>query len=226
MYRSLRRNMQVHYVDHMGSDTLVVDAARVSFDKNSEEFTEDRNNRLIRYLSDHSHWAPFAHPQVCLKFEAPIFIARQAAKHQVGFIWNEVSRRYVDDFPTFFYPETWRGAPTNGAKQGSSDPLPQRQRDEAYENYEDLLSMAQTVYAELLDLGVAPEQARMVLPQSMYTSWYWTGSLAAWARFVKQRTDPHSQKEIQELAKMTNDIIQPLFPVSWEALVEGSTGKV
>lgn len=208
--------MKVEYVDHMGSDLTVVNAARVSFAKHSETFN-DSDGRLISYLAAHAHWSPFAHPQITLRMTAPIFVRTQCFKHKQGFVENEVSRRYVDDKPEFFMPDKWRGKPIN-AKQGSEGELSTEAQEYLTEYvsciYEDTLE----AYNYLIGRGVAPEQARMVLPQSMYTSWYWTGSLAAYARFYKQRIDPHAQKEIQDLAKMVGEIIEPLYPVSWKAL--------
>lgn len=228
--------MKVDYVDHMGDDLMVVNAARVSFSKHSEEF-QDQDRKLIRYLANHGHWTPFAHPQITLRIKAPVFVRTQLFKHKVGFTENEVSRRYVDDEPTFFMPKEWRGRPTNGAKQGSDGVVTELTHPAEGVGSEDLwgdvdnkfhpdlhvsymYQCALDNYQWLLDSGVAPEQARMVLPQSMYTEWYWTGSLAAYARVCKQRLDPHAQVETREVAQMINEIIDPLFPVSWEALVE------
>jgi thymidylate synthase (FAD) len=221
--------MNAAYIDHMGSDLTVVNAARVSFAKESEwDLKEiggvrghpdvyglsDRDEKLIRYLATHHHWTPFAHPQITLHIKAPIFIRTQCFKHKVGFTENEVSRRYVDEVPTFYVPDAWRKRADN-KKQGSSDEVVMT---EAVAGFTDFCTMAVDYYNDLLDSGVAPEQARMVLPQAMYTEWYWTGSLAAYARFVKQRTDPHAQYEIQVLARQVGEIIEPLFPVSWAAL--------
>lgn len=232
--------MNVDYVVHMGDDLMVANAARVSFAKHREEGDwEDKPGsdfRLINYLATHGHWTPFAHPQVTLRMKAPIFVRTQCFKHKQGFVENEVSRRYVDDEPEFFVPDAWRGRPTNGAKQGSSEEVITELAHEPHE--EDLWgdfdvgfdpmwyiehhhNACLNLYNWYIKSGVAPEQARMILPQSMYTQWYWTGSLAAYARFYKQRIDPHAQKEIQDLAKMVGDIIQPLFPVSWKALTNG-----
>lgn len=198
----------------MGTDLSVVNAARVSFDKESKEFS-DNDRKLITYLARHNHWTPFAHTSVTLRLKAPIAIRTQCFKHKQGFVENEVSRRYVDDEPEVFIPEQWRGRPTEGAKQGSAgyvnDPTMDRIVREG-------LKQAVVMYNNMVQAGVAPEQARFVLPQGTYTQWFWTGSLAAYARFYKQRIDPHAQKEIQDLAKLVGDIIQPLFPVSWEAL--------
>lgn len=203
--------MQVEYVDHMGSDLTVVNAARVSFGKHKDTF-DDSDAKLIKYLCRHGHWTPFAHPQICLRMKAPVFVRTQCFKHKTGFVENEVSRRYVDDAPTFYIPDVWRGRPTDGAKQGSSGEVKLESEVEGFFEY------CLRYYQMMLAKGVAPEQARMVLPQSMYTQWYWTGSLAAYARFYKQRSDSHAQKEIQDLAKMVGETIQPLYPASWEAL--------
>ena len=151
----------------------------------------------------------------------PIFVARQRFKHMVGFTYNEVSRRYVDDSPTFYTPETWRSRPEGSVKQGSGESTVDIEPTIRCEYTGDLLPYYEVcthVYDNLLEAGVAPEQARMVLPQSMYTSYYVTGSLAAWARAYKQRIDAHAQVEIQDLAKQWDEVIKPLFPESWEVL--------
>jgi len=217
--------MHAEYVDHMGTDLTVVNAARVSFDKHSTELT-DGDAKLINYLARHKHWTPFGHPMITLRLKAPVFVRTQLFKHKVGFTENEVSRRYVDSEPEFYYPKVWRGRPTGGAKQGSSEeqveyltngelsPLP---TDSWYEH---AVATCFTLYDAMIENGIAPEQARMVLPQSMYTEWYWTGSLAAYARMCGLRLDPHAQAETREIAQMCADIIQPLFPVSWEALMK------
>lgn len=205
--------MNVQYVDHMGDDTTVVNAARVSFAK-EVRFFNDKDTRLLKYLAENNHWTPFAHPQISLRIKAPVFVRTQCFKHKQGFVENEVSRRYVDDEPTFFTPDVWRGRPTNGAKQGSEGEAPPT----VPEWYSASILTALQCYKAFLRDGIAPEQARMVLPQSMYTEWIWTGSLAAYARFYKQRTDDHSQKEIRDLAEMVGDIIEPLFPESWKVL--------
>ena len=210
--------MSVDYVDHMGNDDSVVNAARVSFNKRAENYTKDQNNRLINYLAKNSHWTPLAHNSITLRIKAPIFIARQAGKHQVGLVWNEVSRRYVDDEPEFWFPKEWRGRPVN-AKQGSNGIVDINYIHPGWHTPEDLCEEALTTYTYLLSAGVAPEQARMVLPQNMQTEWYWTGSLAAFARVCKLRLDPHAQQEIQELAGGIAAVVEPLFPVSWKALM-------
>jgi len=214
--------MNVDYVNHMGDDLMVVNAARVSFRKESEEFKE-ADEKLIKYLAAHKHWTPFSHPQICLRMKTPIFVARQLFKHKIGMTENEVSRRYVDDEPEFYCPASWRGRPTNGAKQGSSD---EEIRSVVFNGVaetweEDIDALVANnndaclrLYDSMIKGGVAPEQARMVLPQSMYTEWYWTGSLAAFARIYGLRSDAHAQKETQEVAKMIDTIIRPLFLVS------------
>jgi len=233
--------MKAEYIDHMGDDLRVVNAARVSFDKGSDwdvellpgfendatiynKVLEEKDEKLISYLAKHNHWTPFSHPQITMRETVPIFIARQRFKHMVGFTYNEVSRRYVDDEPTFYTPDVWRSRPEGSVKQGSGkDEIVWVENDywEGYidEGYKNLLEQVREFYNAMIDSGVAPEQARMILPQSMYTSYYVTGSLAAWARAYKQRIDSHAQKEIQDLAKQWDDIIRPLFPISWDALV-------
>lgn len=241
--------MKAELINNMGDDLLVVNAARVSFDKESsweesvneyasedEFYLKEQDKKLLSYLAKHSHWTPFSHPQICVRETVPIFVARQRFKHMVGFTYNEVSRRYVDDEPTFYTPDVWRSRPEGSVKQGSGsdtvttmyNPIPFCQNDDfcsgdvdsVSNTYEEYLDLAGEVYNNMLKAEVAPEQARMVLPQSMYTSYYVTGSLAAWARAYKQRIECTAQIEIQHLAQQWNDIIQPLYPNSWEALTQ------
>jgi thymidylate synthase (FAD) len=221
----------VEYIDHMGNDLTVVNAARVSFNKQSEWDGEqhwtgaikdkklcERDQKLIKYLATHKHWTPFAHTQITIRIKTPIFIRAQLGKHQVGLVMNEVSRRYVSDPPVVYFPH-WRGKPTNGAKQGSDDFMPV---DDAYNTvsryYDNSVRDALHTYEQLVKMGVAPEQARSVLPQGTYTEWWWTGSLSAFARVYTQRVDPHAQWECQQYAKAIDQIIAPLFPHSWVAL--------
>ena len=241
--------IKVELIDHMGTDLTVVNAARVSFDKESaweavsihaddecdillgepyvrkERRLSDADVKLIAYLAKHNHWSPFAHTSIQLRIKAPIFVARQLVKHCVGGVWNEVSRRYVDSEPEFYFPEVWRGRPTDGAKQGSSGVV---ERMDGYAGNSSVQAYVHTaassalgLYKEMLAAGVAPEQARMILPQNMMTEWYWTGSLMFFARVCAQRLDPHAQAETSEVARQIADIVRPLFPVSWMAL----TGK-
>ena len=217
--------MQVDYVDHMGSDLSVVNAARVSFHKESDWDYETSfavtlkasDAKLIAFLAREKHELPFAHATVSLRIKAPIFVARQLGKHQVGLVWNEVSRRYVSDPPEFYMPDVWRAKAEN-VKQGSSAEAVPIGMKLYYEGL-DYIDILETIYQDLLDAGVCPEQARMVLPQSMMTEWIWTGSLLAFARTCNLRLDSHTQKETQEVAQMISDIIAPLYPVSWKALV-------
>jgi thymidylate synthase (FAD) len=236
--------MKAELVDYMGDDLRVVNAARVSFDKESnlvdgseeassskawEEMTgqkifkqvlSEKDQKLISYLAKHNHWTPFSHVMITMRETVPIFVARQRFKHVVGFTYNEVSRRYVSDEPTFFQPDAWRQAADN-KKQGSLDEVVEGSEDISFE-YNRTMKMLQGFYEQLLDMKVAPEQARMVLPQSMYTSYYVTGSLAAWARAYQLRIDPHAQKEIQDLAVQWNSIITsiPELKYSWSALTD------
>jgi thymidylate synthase (FAD) len=230
--------MKAEYITHSGSDLTCVNAARVSFDKESywevEEvygldedgaYSEDikklsdKDKKLINYLAKHNHFTPFTHSVITLRETVPIFVARQRFKHTVGFSYNEVSRRYVDDPPQFYTPDKWRKRAEN-KKQGSSD-------EEVKEGQVDLeynvtLNICLNTYNHLLKSGVAPEQARMVLPQSTYTSYYVTGSLAAFARAYSLRSQPDAQAEIRELADQWNKIISPLFPEAWRALTNGT----
>ena len=217
--------MKVDYLDHMGSDLTVVNAARVSFNKESNWDLatlrlSEKDAKLINYLARNGHWTPFAQPQIALRLTVPLFVARQDFKHQIGFTRNEVSRRYVDDAPEFFVPDVWRSIPDASIKQGSGDPI--QHNMVAKDLYQNACDRALADYQYLLTMGVAPEQARMVLPQSMYTSYYVTASLAAWARAYKQRVDPHAQQEIRELYQDIGDIISTLFPVSWAVLTDNT----
>ena len=221
--------MEVRLVDHMGSDLSVVNAARVSFAKTSEwdsipdvgpleGYLQVGDEKLIKYLAKHNHWSPFGHASMQFHIKAPVFVARQLVKHQVGLVWNEVSRRYVDDEVEFYNPEEWRGKPKN-SKQGSSDEVIDiNPRHLMVDNYEQVCKSAKWTYKYLLSLGVAPEQARMVLPQSMFTEWYWSGTLYAFARVCNLRCKPDTQKETQAIADQIDDLARELFPNSWEAL--------
>ena len=213
--------MEVRLVDHMGSDLSVVNAARVSFAKTSEwdvvpdagpveGYLKVDDERLIKYLAEHNHWSPFGHASVQLHIKAPVFVARQLVKHQVGLVWNEVSRRYVDDEVEFNEPTEWRLAAEN-KKQGSSDETVPFSVTPTHE-------WCRQTYKNLLNAGVAPEMARMILPQSMYTEWYWSGTLYAFARVCNLRCKPDAQKETQMVADQIDVLAEELFPNSWEAL--------
>ena len=221
--------MNVTLVDHMGTDLSVVNAARVSFGKVSQwesipeagptpNLLQEKDEKLIHYLAKHNHWSPFGHASMQFHIKAPVFVARQLVKHQVGLVWNEVSRRYVDDEVEFYKPEEWRGKPTN-SKQGSSDEVIDiNPRNKMIDEYKSLCESAKWTYEYLLRKGVAPEQARMVLPQSMYTEWYWSGTLYAFARVCNLRCKPDAQKETQMVADQIDVLAKELFPNSWEAL--------
>lgn len=209
-------DMKVEYVDHMGSDINVVNAARVSFAKEVEEFDLVKDTKLINYLAKHNHFTPLAHTSVTIRVKAPIFMARQFVKHQIGLVWNEESRRYISDEPEFFV-NTLRGKPVN-AKQGSNGLV---ESSELFEQM--IITNSQNcldLYNRLLEADVAPEQARSVLPLNTMTNWMWTGSLVAFARVVKLRKDPHAQVEAQELASMIESVMEKVYPVSWKALMD------
>ena len=213
--------MKADLLDIMGSDLTVVNAARVSFAAESDEFGS-RDKKLIRYLAAHGHWTPFAHVQVQLRIKAPVFVARQLVKHQAGLVWNEVSRRYVDFVPEFHAPEAWRKRAPN-KKQGSLDETFDND-SLLYNSYWDLMTKAEDLYSFMLEKGVAPEQARMVLPQSMMTEWYWTGSLTAFGRVVSQRISEDAQYECRVVAEKIDQLLVNHEPISysWSCL----TGRV
>ena len=216
--------MNVELIDYMGSDLSVVNAARVSFAKKSElEWVEkknsstlyeqtlkDKDKKLINYLAKHDHWSPFGHASLQFHIKAPIFVARQLVKHQVGLVWNEVSRRYVDDEPEFYVPKKWR-LKAEDKKQGSSDETIEYQLGSTME-------FLKQTYNNMLKANIAPELARMILPQNLYTEWYWSGTLIAFARVCNLRCKPDTQFETQQIANMIDSISKKQFPVSWEAL--------
>ena len=264
--------MEVNYIDHMGSDLSVVNAARVSFKKRSEwRFPEEKqpgdvpvnrgdagimylpaaDAKLIQYLArgcttqqwnnliaramvdaeDYDemaetlrearsmprHWTPFGHVAVCLSIKAPFFVARQLFKHKMGAVENEVSRRYVTDDPEIWVPDAWRGAAKN-KKQGSDGPIEDQRWAE--EIYDVATKTAVESYRLLLNGGIAPEQARAVLPNGTYTEWWVNGSLFYWANVYLHRSREDAQIETKIVAEMIEDVVQPLFPVSWQALTE------
>lgn len=210
----------VQLIDSMGSDLSIVNAARVSFDKVSHEFTE-KDEGLIRYLAKHGHWSPFAHTSLQFRCTAPIFLARQLVKHQVGGVWNEVSRRYVDYTPDFYVPKRVHTRPVN-AKQGCGAEIP----DDIYIDAITTNCLESLyVYDGMINDGVAPEEARMVLPLNTMTEWIWTGSLMFWYRVWKQRSDAHAQLVAQEFARMIDVAISnSTYAKSWAILKENSNG--
>ena len=206
----------VQYIEHMGDDYAILNAARVSFDKDANTYSNDNNQKLMNYLARHDHWTPFAHTAIKFRFRAPIFIARQFVKHQVGFVWNEVSRRYVDTDPWFFVPDSWRKRPDN-MKQGSVFEDQRMMDDNLLESYRMRMREHAKDYKELRSAKVCPEQARMILPQSMMTEWIWTGSLTAWHRFVSLREDQHAQAECWPYANAVREQLYNLYPMAMEA---------
>ena len=201
-------------MDYMGSDITVVNAARVSFGKKSSNtYTTAKDEKLIWYLAEHKHMSPFGHCFASFHVKAPIFVARQLVKHKF-LRWNEISRRYVDYEPEFYVPETWRGR-AKDKKQGSEGEV----KSNFSVNYYNLEAFK--AYEQLLDEGVCPEQARMVLPQSTMTEWYWSGSLDAFADMCLLRCASDTQQETQEVANQISRSMHKLFPVSWMALCKG-----
>jgi thymidylate synthase (FAD) len=224
------------YYHHMGDDITTVNAARVSFAKQSKLVCTDliqgtydvdkRDKKLISYLAKHKHLSPFNHASVTFVCKAPIFVARQLVKHEY-MPWNEVSRSYVDDELEFYQPEVWRGR-SEDKKQGSDDTVSidvaWYDRDDGYNSWpEDSCFIALEAYQKMLELGVAPEQARMVLPQNTMTEWYWTGTLGAIAKMCNLRCKPDTQYETRLIADQISDKMGQLFPVSWAALMKGET---
>ena len=207
-------NMKATLLNYMGDDNTVVDAARVSFKKGHKEFTEAQNHKLIKYLADHGHYSPFGHCFASFHVKAPVFVRAQLVKHEY-LRMNEVSRRYVDDTPEFYHPEVWRSR-AKDKKQGSGEPL---------NHYEDgggwgLYGSQLMLYETMIEDGIAPEMARMVLPQSMYTEWFWSGSLDAFANMCNLRCKPDTQEETRLIANQISEQMLEKFPVSWSELTK------
>jgi thymidylate synthase (FAD) len=209
----------VELLEVFGSDLTVVNAARVSFAKESHEMTLG-DEKLITYLAKHNHSSPFFHPQIRFRLKMPIFVAREWFRHQIGFARNEVSRRYVDSVPECWSPcqDDLRERDAN-LKQGSKD-IPVEGAQYLEKIIMNHMDGCVSLYNHLLKQKVAPEIARCVLPQSMYTEFIETGSLAAYARLFGLRNDPHAQKEIREYAQKVGDLLSEKFPVSWNALTQ------
>jgi len=208
--------MTVELIDIMGNDLSVVNAARVSYSKTKKSF-DISDEKLIKYLAEHNHWSPFAHASLQFRIKAPIFVARQLVKHQIGLTWNEVSRRYVDFPPELYKPDSWRGRPKN-SKQGSDGEI---ELDQTINyNMETAMESCLILYNTLLQKGVAPEQARMVLPQSMMTEWYWSGTLYAFSRVCNLRCKPDTQKETRDVTGEMYKICDEKFPYSWKYLTK------
>jgi len=218
--------IEATYIDHMGSDLSVVNSARVSFGKTSEmdmsdpwgpPKLKDKDAKLIKYLAKHKHTSPFGHAFASFHIKAPVFVARQLVKHKF-LRWNEVSRRYVNEPPEFYVPD-WREVAEN-KKQGSGGVMNSNARKPVENKYEQLTKGAARTYRRMLELGVCEEQARMVLPQSMMTEWYWSGSLDAFADMCNLRCKPDTQYETRLVAQQIDRKMIELFPVSWDALTE------
>lgn len=220
-------------VDYMGDDVRVAEAARVSFDNadgagvgaqvveengRKRRRTGERDAKLIRYLGKHNHWTPFAHIQVTFMITAPIYVARQLFKHTVGLVCNEVSRRYVDTPPQTYVPDVWRQR-SKDKKQGSHLTDTVQLSEQASALFAEAMQKSQEAYNALIAEGVAPEQARGVLPLATMTSWYWTGSLAAFARVCKLRMSPDAQAETRMVAVEIDKHMREKYPESWAALV-------
>lgn len=209
--------IHVSRMNSMGSDLTVVNAARVSFDKHKDDL-DDSDEKLIAFLAKHGHWSPFAHVSQQLKIDAPIFVARQLQKHQIGLAWNEVSRRYVDSEPKFYTPPEWRKR-AKDKKQGSlSEPIASQGIAHAIKKEAEIACV--NAYNKLLRMDVCPEQARMVLPQSMMTSWYWSGSVYAFSRVCNLRLKEDAQYETRQVAQIISDHCAVEFPVSWKYLCQ------
>ena len=212
-------SITVDLVDSMGNDLFVANVARVSFNKWKEEFDQG-DARLIDYLASHEHSSPFRHTCISLRCKAPVFLARQLGKHQAGLSWNEVSRRYVDTGIEFFVPDSWRSRPVDGIKQGSGEVS---RWSKCYDKeYRTSLAYVKNLYYLMIEDGIAPEMARMVLPQSMMVDWVWTGNLLAFFHVYRLRAGEGAQLEAKMFAEQLGEVIEPPFPECWRALKNGS----
>ena len=196
---------------------MVVDAARVSFNKTSDNYSTTSNTRLIKYLRSHKHWSPFSHCVVQFRITAPIYVARQLFKHQIGFSLNEISRRYVDSDPVFDPPTKWRARPGKNKKQGSGDDLETPTQVIVNNLVRDHIQASKILYERLLELDVAPEQARVILPLCTETQWIWTGTLEGWLRVCSLRLAEDAQAETRDVAEQIAKHLQELYPICWEA---------
>lgn len=229
------KQIKVELLDSHGSDAAIANAARCSFGDfenwNSipEGYSQERMEKLINYLASHRHMTPFRHNSLSIRCTVPIFLARQLMKHQVGLTWNEESRRYITKEVEFFTPEEWRAKPEGSVKQGSGGTINRMvvsplsgEKESIEEIFEDFSNFATEIYQLFLDEGVAPEMARMVLPQSMLTTFVWTGNLLAFAHVVNERSYSGAQLEAQYFAKQLKQILSTLFPISTKALINDS----
>jgi thymidylate synthase (FAD) len=214
--------ISVELVDALGSDVNIVNAARVSFAKEVREVGE-ADQKLMRYLWKHKHWTPFAHTCITLRCKAPIFLARQLVKHQVGFVWNEESRRYISTEPEYYIPDVLHFSPEN-AKQGAGAEFNKRQYQEKIDRLIQNTDECDSMYLCSVRSGMAPEEARMFLPLNTHTNWVWSGSLVAFMRVIEQRSDSHAQGAAQEFAKLLRAAISGTYPMAIAAYNEVHNG--
>lgn len=226
-------DIKVELLDYMGDDLAVVNAAKVSFSKESEwdfetdyesgvpvevrEVLAEKDSKLIKYLAKHDHWTPFAHTALKFRVAAPVPIRTQCFKHKIGLVENEESRRYISTTPEIFIPEFFRSKPEGSIKQGSGEK--HEYSDAWLDEYKGVVDLAVKTYTSMLEDGVCPEQARFILPQGAIVNWIWTGNLVSFANFYNKRTDVNAQKEVQMVAQLVGKEIERIFPVSWLALV-------
>jgi thymidylate synthase (FAD) len=207
--------MKVELIESAGGDVSVVNSARISFAKEVKDM-DTKDVKLIRYLAKHRHDTPFRHNFIQLRCKVPLFLARQLMKHQAGLTWNEESRRYIDDAPEFYYPDAWRKRPDKSIKQGSGGVI--EGSEEWLDDYCMAVDSILVLYKEMVQDGVAPEMARMVLPQSMMVNFIWSGNLLAFHHVYKLRSGEGAQQEAVDFAKLLKEAVKPAFPISWEAL--------
>ncbi|QDB74095.1 thymidylate synthase [Aeromonas phage 4L372D] len=235
------KGISIKLVDHMGDDFRVFEAAKATLGGSEEsQFKRGETDptRLINFLAREKHVTPFRHPQVTFECEAPIAIARQLGKHQSGFSWNERSMRYKDSVIDIFVPDMFRGRPDKLHDGSTEVDVSEKYAWETYNTYEDdytnitvaetynlAVEQSVTFYEALVEAGLAPEQARFILPQGMITRWVWTGSLYGWYSVYKQRSSEHAQYEVREFARQLDDHMSKLFPIAWQALKDSDNIK-
>jgi len=216
--------MKVELIDSSGGDLSVVNSARVSFNVEATVLA-DRDEKLIKYLAEHRHDTPFRHNFIQVRCKVPLFLARQLMKHQAGLTWNEESRRYIDYPPEVYVPKEWRARPALSIKQGSSGVVTDKIQsnltgvmESLEDNYTDFMDLCVEQYEKLLEHGVAPEMARMLLPQSVMVNFIWSGNLLAFFHVYNLRSGEGSQQEAREFADMLKEAVEKEFPISWNAL--------
>ena len=220
----MTKQISATLIESMGNDKTVVNAARVTMGVTREGDLNERDEGLIKFLARERHVTPFRHPTVSFRCTAPIAIARQLGKHQAGFSWNEMSRRYKDGAVEVFIPEKIFKRPDDLHK-GSAEQMNATKTPYMQKYFNDAYEYAVATYELLLDDGVAPEQARFVLPQGMITEWVWTGSLYGWSEVCRQRLSNHAQYEVRLFAQQVDEEMKKLFPISWEALRDSHDGR-